>query len=138
MARWSTQDLARVSSKIMQQAHMPLRDIIPTRGRRGKYGNERTVVDGITFGSKLEARRYGELKLLERAGQIQNLEVHKPYYLHAHGVRLGYYEADLTYIEAGQPVIEDCKGVPTSMYKWKKRHVFAEYGIKIREIKATR
>lgn len=138
MSRWSTQDLARVAAKIQAQAHMPLRDIVPSRGRRGKYGNERTVVDGITFGSKLEARRYGELKLLEKAGKITHLEIHWPYYLHAHGVKIGYYEADFSYTENGELVIEDTKGTLTSLYKWKKRHIYAEYGIRIREIKATR
>lgn len=137
MSRWSATDLARVSVKLQEAMRHPMRDV-PLRGRRGKYGNERTVVDGITFGSKLEARRYGELKLLEKAGEITHLEIHWPYYLHAHGVKLGYYEADFSYRENGELVIEDTKGVATSLYKWKKRHIFAEYGVKIREIKSTR
>ena len=39
-----------------------------------KYRNVPTVVDGIRFDSKAEARRWGELKLLERAGSISSLE----------------------------------------------------------------
>jgi len=35
-----------------------------------KYGNKKTVVDGITFDSMREANRYRELKLLERAGKV--------------------------------------------------------------------
>lgn len=35
-----------------------------------KYHNIKTVVDGITFDSKKEARRYQEIKLMERAGII--------------------------------------------------------------------
>lgn len=44
--------------------------------RRGhKYGAVRTTVDGVTFASKAEARRYAELKLLEKAGEIQRLRL---------------------------------------------------------------
>ena len=42
-----------------------------------KYHNKKVTIDGITFDSKKEARRYQELKLLERAGEIQNLELQK-------------------------------------------------------------
>ena len=43
-------------------------------GRKpGKYGNKKTVVDGITFASKKEARRYGELILLQKGGLISRL-----------------------------------------------------------------
>lgn len=38
-----------------------------------KYHNVKTIIDGIKFDSKAEARRYQELKLLEKAGQIRNL-----------------------------------------------------------------
>ena len=40
-----------------------------------KYRNVKTEVDGILFASKKEARRYSELKLLERAGEIAHLEL---------------------------------------------------------------
>ena len=38
-----------------------------------KYHAKRTRLDGLTFDSQKEARRYAELKLLERAGQIHSL-----------------------------------------------------------------
>lgn len=38
-----------------------------------KMGNIQTVVDGIKFDSRREARRYAELKLLLRAGIIKDL-----------------------------------------------------------------
>ena len=43
-----------------------------------KYRNEKTVVAGLTFDSKAEARRYGELQLLERAGRISDLRRQVP------------------------------------------------------------
>lgn len=39
-----------------------------------KYYNQKITVDGITFDSKKEYRRYRELCLMERAGEIDNLE----------------------------------------------------------------
>ena len=41
--------------------------------KRPKYGNKKTVVDGITFDSKKEAERFGELKTLQKAGEISRL-----------------------------------------------------------------
>ena len=47
----------------------------PRRDGNSKYGAIRTTVDGVTFASKAEARRYAELKLLEQAGEIKGLEL---------------------------------------------------------------
>ena len=41
--------------------------------KQNKYGNEKTVVDGITFASRKEASRWQELKMLEKAGEITGL-----------------------------------------------------------------
>ena len=38
-----------------------------------KYHSQKARLDGQLFDSQKEARRYAELKLLERAGQIRNL-----------------------------------------------------------------
>ena len=46
-----------------------------------KYRNRKTTIDGIAFDSKAEARRYAELKLLERAGEIKDLELQPKYRL---------------------------------------------------------
>src|SRR5574344_1314908 len=51
------------------------------RKRSMKYRSKRTVVDGITFDSKKEANRYCELKLLEKSGEIKNLELQKKFVL---------------------------------------------------------
>ena len=40
-----------------------------------KYHNTKTVADSIKFDSKLEAERYAQLKILERAGVIRALEL---------------------------------------------------------------
>lgn len=46
-----------------------------------KLGNKRIFVDGITFDSMAEARRYRDLKLLEKNGDISGLELQKRYEL---------------------------------------------------------
>lgn len=137
MARWSAQDLARVSARIQSQIGAPLetRSALPPK-ESSKYRNQKVVVDGYQFDSKLEAKRYQELQLLQKSGAISELEFHKHWDLHVNNIMIGYYEADFTYRENGNIVIEDAKGVMTPLYRWKKKHVLAEYGIEIREINA--
>ena len=43
--------------------------------RFSKYKAVKTIVDGIKFDSKKEAKRFQDLKLLERACVIENLEL---------------------------------------------------------------
>jgi dsDNA-binding SOS-regulon protein len=105
---------------------------------RSKYNAKRTVVDGITFASKKEAKRYGELKLLEKAGEIRDLELQPWYALMAigSGEQVGSYVADFKYFDKRfkRAVVEDVKGFRTPLYKWKKKHVEAQYGIQITEV----
>ena len=68
-----------------------------------KYGNKKVIVDGITFDSRREARRYRELKLLERAGQIQNLELQKEFEL----IQQGSSSETLAYQKAIKDHFED-------------------------------
>lgn len=103
--------------------------------RKNKYGNIKTVVDGIRFDSKKEAKRYGHLKLLERAGEILHIEVHPKYRLLVKGEEIGRYEADFSYWDKKNQsmIIEDCKGVKTAVYRLKKKLMKAIYGIEILE-----
>lgn len=103
----------------------------------------RTVVNGITFASKLEAKRYSELRALEATGEIHNLVLQPKYELHAlGGGKVGTYKGDFHYFtratneKRGESVLEDCKGAyRNDVYKWKKRHMAAEYpGVVIVEI----
>lgn len=110
--------------------------IVEAKPRRFKYGNVKEVVDGIKFDSGAEARRYGQLKLMEAAGVISGLFAHGPecvFLLHVNGVKVGEYRADFVYQEAGERVVLDVKGVRTAVYRLKKRMVAAEYGIDIKE-----
>jgi len=49
--------------------------------KKTKYGNVKASVDGIVFDSRAEARRYSELKLLEKAGEIHRLELQPKFIL---------------------------------------------------------
>lgn len=118
-----------------------------------KYGAKPTVVDGIRFASQKEARRYQELKLLERAGEVRDIELQPVYELDVIGgfvkdVRrtIGKYKADFRYrgrvricgeneitLEWRQ-IVEDVKGFKTPLYRWKKKHVEAQYGITVVEV----
>lgn len=88
-----------------------------------KYGNKKTEIDGITFQSKKEARRYSELKLLQRAGQIQDLKLQVPFELcpSQKGERAIKYIADFVYTENGKMIVEDVKGKRTDVYIIKRK-----------------
>lgn len=104
--------------------------------KRHKYHAIPTEVDGVRFSSKAEARRYQDLLLLQRAGEISNLELQPKYRLHVNGWKIGEYRGDFRYrTKAGEVVTEDVKGVKTPMYRWKKKHVMAEYGVDVVEVR---
>lgn len=107
------------------------------RKPRSKYGAIPTVVDGIRFASRAEAKRYGELKLMEKAGEISNLELQPVYPLTVNGIRVGKYVGDFRYIDrrSNRMTLEDTKGVRTPVYALKKRLVEAIYpGVEIVEV----
>jgi hypothetical protein len=101
-----------------------------------KFHAQPTFIDGQRFDSKGEAGRYQELKLLEAAGVITDLERQIKYALVVNGVKLGAYVADYRYKENGQQVVEDFKGVVTPVYRLKKKLMKALHGIDILETRA--
>ena len=46
-----------------------------------KYNNIKTVIDGITFASKRESKRYSELKLMQAGNLISDLQLQVSYVL---------------------------------------------------------
>ena len=104
--------------------------------KANKYNAERTKVDGIWFASKKEAKRYGELKLREKVGEIKDLQLQKKFPLSVNGTRLGHYICDFYYRDAtsGDWIVEDAKGKRTRDYLWKKKHFEAQYDLKIIEV----
>ena len=97
-----------------------------------KYHNTKIQVDGIMFDSKLEAKRYGQLKMMERAGVIRDLELQPEYELipsfrkNGKTWRRAVYKADFQYIlcEDDRIIIEDVKGstaVITDVFRLKQK-----------------
>ena len=105
-----------------------------------KYHSKKVEVDGIIFDSKREAKRYQELKLLERAGAIKDLELQPVFELQPSFKKNGKthraitYKADFMFTTSeGDCIIEDVKGYKTEVYKIKKKlfeYKYPEYTIK--------
>ena len=116
---------------------------------RNKYQSIKTTVNGITFDSRKEARRYQELLLLQRAGVIRDLKMQVKYVLipaqyevyeryGKNGQRLKdgekliekecAYFADFVYEENGNTVVEDTKGVKTKDYIIKRQLMLYIHG----------
>lgn len=110
-------------------------------GLRNKYHAVRTVVDGQAFDSKKEATYWSLLRLRERAGSIRNLERQPVFELHApSGEVIGEYRGDFRYQEwvkghwRSMTIDVKSKATRTALYRWKKRHVEAEYTITVTEV----
>ena len=123
-----------------------------------KYHNIKTkTFDGIEFDSRKEARRWNELKLLERAKEIKDLQRQVKYVLipaqyetierySKDGKRLKdgtklieretSYVADFVYLDTktGETVVEDTKGVKTKDYILKRKMMLYFHHIRIKEI----
>lgn len=110
--------------------------------RRSKFGNQKVaLLDGFILDSKREARRWGELQLLERAGQITHLQRQIKFVLIPAGrypsgksMRETAYIADFTYWEGGARVCEDAKGFKTPEYRIKRKLMFTVHGIEVIEV----
>ena len=117
-----------------------------------KYHNKKTVAYGIKFDSKLEAERYSQLKMMERAGVIRDLELQPEYELipsfrkNGKTWRRTLYKADFRYIlaEDDSYIIEDVKGstaVITGVFRLKQKlfeYKYPEYTISIVTSKTSR
>lgn len=108
-----------------------------------KYGNRKTEIDGILFDSAKEARRYAELKLMERTGEISDLRRQVKFEL-TPSIREGgkvierasHYVADFVYLDrrTGKIVVEDVKGKRTPEYILKRKYMLAINKIRIKEV----
>lgn len=89
-----------------------------------KYKAKKVMLDGIVFDSGREAKRYSELKLLERAGVIRNLALQVPFMLapackfagESRATPAVRYFADFCYFDIAKamPVVEDVKSPVTA------------------------
>jgi hypothetical protein len=117
-----------------------------------KYHSKKVTRNGITYDSTKECRRHQQLLLLERAGEITDLQRQVEFVLipaqrepDTIGVRGGVkkgkviehavkYVADFCYKENGKQIVEDTKGFRTKDYVLKRKMMLYFHGIRIKEI----
>lgn len=110
-----------------------------------KYYNLKTKSsDGIVFDSMKEASRWEQLRLLQRAGKISDLERQVKFVLiPAQRDERGKlverevsYKADFVYhdVETGEKVVEDVKGMKLDTYKIKRKLMLWVHKIRIKEV----
>lgn len=98
------------------------------KSKRSKYGNVKTVVNGITFDSKAEATYYNQLKWLKQAEQIKGFKLQPRYILQDAFVKNGKKYRKIEYVADfevhkldGQLKLLDIKGTKTKEFLLKKQ-----------------
>lgn len=110
-----------------------------------KYQERKTDIDGITFASAAEARRYVQLKMLAAAGEIKDLGIQPEFVLQPsfkHGkrtIRAITYRADFCYTEVatGEAVVEDVKGMETEVFRIKAKMLLYTHHIEVRRVRMS-
>ena len=108
--------------------------------KRNKFNAVKTTIDGITFDSRKESVRYGQLKLYEKGGLISELKLQVSYELipklviNGKTERAIKYIADFVYYDTVNKceVVEDVKGMITDVFKLKYRLMKFIHGIDIK------
>ena len=120
---------------------------------KNKYHNRKVTRDGETFDSIKEYQRWCELKLLEKAGEITELQRQVKFVLipsqreKVWSAKKSRFEdgkvierevsyiADFVYTSRlGLMVVEDVKGVRTKEYVIKRKLMLWERGIRVKEV----
>lgn len=132
--------------------------MVSTMRYKSKYYNIKTkTLDGLVFDSTKEARRWEQLLLLQKAGNITDLkrqvafeiipaqyETYPRYSKKGERLKDGRrlierkveYVADFVYTDTdtGETVVEDTKGVRTADYIIKRKLMLYVHGIRINEV----
>ena len=97
-----------------------------------KYNNVKCTYNGFKFDSIGERNRYKTLELLQLAGEISELKTQVKFPIVINNVKICSYIADYTYNDKqGNYIVEDFKGVQTSIFKLKKKLMLAIHGIEV-------
>ena len=144
---WAQKQIAEKMAKSLRESAEKSAQETPKPNR--KYHNtptEKIGADGqkLRFDSRAEARRYEELMLLLKAGEIRDLRLQQEFTLieayttiDGKRVRAERYKADFTYWRGKEFVVEDVKGgnaTKTKVYAVKKKQMLEKYGITITEV----
>lgn len=135
-----------IKPRIKLKANPGTVQMIKSHGKRKtdrKYNNVKAVVDGIRFDSKAEAQRYKELTILQKVGEISELQTQVTFPLipskrKSDGKieRSVNYIADFAYKRDGVLIVEDTKSKATitPSYVIKRKLMLQVHGIEIQEI----
>lgn len=154
IGRLSQRAQAQILQKVREQEKA--RKVAGETEKKPKKGNklhaekvDMTMPDGtlMHFDSKREARRYMDLWLMQRAGEITNLQTQVTYPLlpkqvHPDGTkeRAIDYVADFVYEQDGKTVVEDSKGFRDTssaayrVFVMKRKMMLYFHGITVREV----
>lgn len=147
---WSKEDLSVLGPDAQRQIAQQTGGKVETRSKMGNIPDYR---NGIRFASKKEARRYDELMLMLKAGEIKDLRLQHDMTLQeayttpeGERIRAIRYRADFTYYRKTAPdtfgyphwkyVVEDVKGRKKreAEYAMKKKMVYERYKVVIEEV----
>lgn len=156
------EDIGRFSQKAQAQILRKVQERDKARKeameaeKKPKKGNklhaekvDMTMPDGtlMHFDSKREARRYMDLWLMQRSGEITNLRTQVKYPLlpkqvHPDGTRERAidYVADFVYEKDGETVVEDSKGFRNTasaayrVFVMKRKMMLYFHGVTVREV----
>lgn len=157
IGRFSQKAQAQILQKVQEQqrAEKAAADA-KAKAEKPKKGNklhaekvDMTMPDGtlMHFDSKREARRYMDLWLMQRAGEISGLRTQVKYELipkqvHKDGTKEKgiEYVADFVYEQGGETVVEDSKGFRDTssaayrLFVMKRKMMLYFHGITVREV----
>jgi hypothetical protein len=114
--------------------------------KNNKYYAQKCKINGSVFDSRKEAQRHQVLLLLQKSGQICDLERQKKYILiptqrDENGKLIERelsYIADFVYKENGKEVVEDVKGYKEGaayrIFSIKRKLMLSVHGIRVREV----
>jgi hypothetical protein len=107
--------------------------------KKSKYLSQKIDADGLTFDSKKEYKRYRELKILLKAGEIGFLARQVEFQFQIKGGKIASYFADFVYTDSrtGGTIVEDVKSEITRklpVYRLKRKMMLNQHGIKIKEV----
>lgn len=156
IGRFGQKAQAQILQKVQAQQAAQKAALEAENAKKPKKGNklhaekvDLTMPDGtlMHFASKREARRYMDLWLMQRAGEITHLQTQVTYPLlprqvHPDGTkeRAIDYVADFVYEQDGKTVVEDSKGLrdtSSAIYRvfvMKRKMMLYFHGITVREV----
>lgn len=108
---------------------------------QSKFRNRKVQTEEGKFDSRRELKRWNELKLLQRVGEISELERQVRFRLLPGGTRDDGkperpvdYVADFVYVAKGKKIVEDAKGFKTTDYILKRKMMLFLLGLTIQEV----